>query len=286
MQTLCTLYRDERIRPLVCDELTLAFSRTLSTIVPDTHAFQAMMRRTRSIISGSTALHHLLRSPNTWKPTDVDLIVPNHRYDEAVDFILDIPGAKVIQEFPQMYEVSGFAHITQIQTPLTKFDVIQSTESSPFLPLTFYYGTHVMNAITADLVVSPYPSLTLEGRGLLVRPRSGNAHRTTLAIEKYKQRGFEFSEHVPSSEEVEPSCDHVVTCPTRERAFGDTSCLIIPHTHRPIQETLDLMDEHNSTQWKLGGWECSKHAWVGSAHPLVEDTTWGDASYLNRCSTV
>ena len=154
MQTLATLYRDKGIRPLVCDELTHSFSRTLSAIVPDTHAFQAVMRRTRSIISGSTALHHLLRSPNTWKPADVDLIVPNHRYEEVVEFILDIRGAEVIQDYPHIYDVSGFTHIIQIQTPLAKFDVIQSNGFSPFSPLPFYYGTHVMNAITADLVVS------------------------------------------------------------------------------------------------------------------------------------
>lgn len=113
----------------------------LSRIVPDPSAFQGMMRRTRATISGSMALHYLLRFPNTRQPGDVDLIVPNHCYEEVVEFISSIHGANVINEYPQNYPVSGFSHIFQVQTPLVKFDIIQSSEASPFHPLAFYYDT-------------------------------------------------------------------------------------------------------------------------------------------------
>ena len=170
------------------------------------------------MIWGSTALHYLLRSPHTWQPSDVDLIMPHHRYEEVVEFICHIPDAKVLNEYPQNYAMSGFSHITQVQAPLVKFNIIQSSEPSPFHPLTFYYGTHDMNAITTDLVISAYPSLTFEGHGIIIPPHTRYGTSTPPVIEK--------------------NCD---------RAFGDTFCLILPNTHRPIHETLELMDEHEST---------------------------------------
>ena len=137
-----------------------------------------------------------------------------------------------------------------------------------------------MNAITADLVISTYPSLTLEGRGVILPSRTRCGASTRSAIAKYEKRGFEFSGNIPPLNDNSPSCDNVVNCPTRDRAFGDTFCLILPNTPRPIRETLDLMDEHESTLWRLGGWQCAKHALGRPVYRVVEEMSWGDARWL------
>ena len=284
MPTLAMLYRDKGWRAAVCKELALALQSTLSMITPDPASFQSMMRSIRSIISGSTALYHVLRFPNTWQPTDVDLIVPNHRYAQVVQFVLDIPGAVVINEFPQQYEaarnVTGFSHIVQVQTPYAKFDIIGSADRSPFYPLVFYYGTHVMNAITADLVISAYPSLTLEGHAVLNLSRPRNDHSTRAAIQKYTQRGFTFNNIDQPPSHFGQACSTTITCPNRNRAFGDMYCLITPNTDRPITETLDLMDEHSTTSWRFPGAPCGNEACYVPGHLATGSITWGHVKRL------
>ena len=284
MASLATLYRDKGWRAAVCKELSLALQHTLSMITLDPADFQSMLRSTRSIISGSTALYHVLRFPPTWRPSDVDIIVPNHRYAEVIRFILAMPGATIINEYPQEYEsarnITGFSHIVQVQTPRAKFDIIQSADRSPFYPLVFYYGTHVMNAITADLAICSYPSLTLEGHAVLNPSRPRNDNSTRLAIEKYIQRGFIFNNMDMPFTHFGQSCSTVITCPNRNRAFGDMYCLVTPNSDRPIRETLDLMDEHSTTSWRLPGAACGNELCYVPGQLSTGSTTWGHVRRL------
>lgn len=278
LQTLATLYRDKSFRSLVCKEMSESLCQTLSAFTEDPVAFQSMMRRTRAIISGSTALYHVLREPSAWRPGDVDLLVPNQRFREVTRFILALPGAVVVNEYSQKYRArtTGFSRIVQVQTPLVKFDIIQSTEGSPFHPIAYYYGTHVMNAVTADFVICSYPTLTLHGRSFLV-PRQGQVMTDAImrAVRKYKERGFLFMEQDETTMEEGAPCSAAITCPHRNRSFGDHYCLMVPNTERPILETWELMDEHHSTTWKLPGQPCGNPVCYIEGQRTVASTTWG-----------
>ena len=285
MPSLAVLYRDKYFRPVVCNELSASIAHTLSSITPDPAQFQSMMRTTRSIISGSTALHHVLRWPTAWKPGDVDLLVPNHRFVEAVHFILAIQGATIVNEHHEEYEgyATGFVHIVQVQTPLAKFDIVQSPDRSPFRPIAHYYGTHVMNAITSDLVICAYPSMTFEGHSFVTPRRHQQILNpsTVRAIEKYTQRGFKFINRDPQPSHFGQACSTCITCPIRNRAFGDQYCLITPNTHTPVQTVLQFMDEFSTTAWKLGGKPCGNPSCYIQGYHTVTTTTWGEVKRLS-----
>ena len=257
--------------------------QTLSAITDDPVSFQCMMRRTRAIISGSTALHHILRQPTAWQPGDVDLLVPHHRFRDVTRFILALPGAVIVNEYSQKYKTpaTGFSHIVQVQTRLVKFDIIQSSEGSPFHPIAYYYGTHVMNAITADFVICSYPTLTLHGRSFLVPRRNQNMTDAIMrAVRKYKERGFQFMEPDAVSVGDGQPCGSTITCPHRNRAMGDHFCLIMPNTERPVWETWGLMDEHQSTTWKLSGEACGNPVCYLEGQLTVGTTTWGEVGRI------
>ena len=244
-----------------------------------------MMRTTRSIISGSTALHHVLRWPATWKPGDVDILVPHHRFAEVVQFVLAIEGAIIINEFHEEYEgyATGFVHIVQVQTLLAKFDIIQSPDRSPFRPIAHYYGTHVMNAITSDLVISAYPSLTFEGHSFLIPRRTQQVPdlSTVRAMEKYIQRGFTFINREPQGSHFGQACSTRITCPNRNRSFGDQYCLIVPNTHTSMQTLFGFMDEFCTTAWKLGARPCGNPRCYVRGYHTVATTTWGEVKRLS-----
>ena len=121
--SLASLYRDPVWRHSVEQELTKATTRTLSRFTDSPAQFQSMMRRTRCVISGSTALYHILRSPSAWKPGDVDVLTPSNTFGEVVDFIRALPGAYVEKEYAHNYNPyneddnndTGFTHIVQIR---------------------------------------------------------------------------------------------------------------------------------------------------------------------------
>ena len=258
--------------------------RTLSAITQDPAAFQSMMRRTRAIISGSTALYHVLRQPVTWQPGDVDLLVPNHRFREVSRFILALPGAVVVNRYVQKYRSNdtGFSHILQVQTPLVKFDIIQSTERSPFHPIAYYYGTHVMNAITADFVICTYPTLTLEGRSFLIPRRTQRMPEPVMrAVRKYIERGFLFIEQDDADPDAEGQpCKANITCPHRNRSFGDQYCLVLPNGAGNVPDTWDLMDEHANTTWRLPGKACGNTVCYIDGQLAIASTTCGEVKRL------
>ena len=283
LQTLAILYRDSNFRSLVCKELSDSVLRTLSAITQNPAAFQSMMRRTCAVISGSTALYHVLRQPSTWQPSDVDLLVPTHRFREVTRFILAIPGAVIINQYVQKYNANGtgFSRILQVQTPLVKFDIIQSTERSPFHPIAYYYGTHVMNAITADFVICTYPTLTLDGKSLLVPRRTQRMPESVMrAVRKYIERGFLFAEQDDVSEAEGRPCSSNITCPHRNRAFGDQFCLVLPNGNGDVPDTWDLMDEHATTTWRLPGKACGNSVCYIDGQHAVGGTTCGDVKRL------
>lgn len=277
MQSLSTLYRDENFRGLVCEQLAEALSHTLSSITPDPAAFQSMMRRTNTVISGSTALHHVLRQAATWNPTDVDLLVPSHRFNDVLQFVLALPGAVTTKEYSQSYSVkTGYLRIVTVQTSMVKFEIIQSVARSPFHPMLYYYGTHIMNAITADFSICTYPSLTFDNRSYLAKLDWRSDDATVHAVATSAQRGFNFMLQHEDPIGYPQLCHQTITCPHRNRSIGDKYCLVVPNTQAPVATTWDLMDERASTTWRLPGQPCGNPSCYIDGELVVRTTTWGE----------
>ena len=233
MPSLLALSYDVKWRHFVHNEIRLSYHRMLARFCPCPIAFREMMRKTHAIITGSTALHYLLRLPEQWTPGDVDIVAPPNHFDTVLKFIINLPDAAVLrvigddnEEYNSLTDI-GIIRLVKVVTPQAKFDIMKSATSSPFNPLPLYWGTHVMNALTGDSFCCAYPTLTLRRRGIL-RADVDLDIPTVTAVDKYHDRGFRFYSNARSCLNVGRTCLTCSACPHRDRFFGDKHCLVVP----------------------------------------------------------
>ncbi|KAK7685931.1 hypothetical protein QCA50_010740 [Cerrena zonata] len=292
LPTLLGLYCDNGWRELVGIEMMLCYNALLASFTPNPASFRQMMSDTGSIISGSTALYLLLRQPCTWKPRDVDVIGVNEGYKTLLAFILSLPGAKVVSDSreqlegdgPDSYPYEGLRRLVKVSTDMANFDVIESTGSVPSNTVVHYWGTHVMNALTADSIQCAYPALTLAHK--VIQVRYTNA---TNPITKYKQRGFELIRKEFRAVNLSASCGHNVLCSSRDRYFGDEDTLVLPipglvATGRERQ--MGSGGPRRVSAWRMGGRACGTADCCLALAPRVEEIivvpVRGEGAHVSR----
>ncbi|KAK7681745.1 hypothetical protein QCA50_015092 [Cerrena zonata] len=292
MPTLVALLYDGQWRRFVETELMLTFLKTLSKVTAQPVAFRDMMRLTKAIITGSTALHYILRQPVEWQPSDLDLIVPLQSFEIALSFIVKLPGA--IVRFDSDDEANnaypglrrGYTRMVQVQTTYGCIDVMQSSSRSPFNPLPSYWGTHVMNALTADSFICPYPKLTYRHIAL-VKHRS--QHPTITAVEhKYRSRGFTLYTSTRQFANLSESCHDFSACSGRDRYFGDYETLIVPIWDVDYRANDWAEPEAEfTTAWRLGGKACGNMCCFLPSRPASSTVRLlpGDCPETQRLST-
>ncbi|KAK7683376.1 hypothetical protein QCA50_013638 [Cerrena zonata] len=256
MPTLISLRYDSEWEHFVELELELSLIALLAKFTPDPAAFRKMMKDTNTIISGSTALYFLLRQPSSWTPGDVDLIVSPTYFGTVVRFLTQLPEGRIespnraYDSYPNNNNV-GFSKVLKVTTAHGRFDVIKSLEDSPFHPLAFYWGTHVMNAVTSDSFLCAYPSLTFHNKGaILSNPLKKSA---AAAVLKYEKRGFTFTAYGSHTREPTNACTDTVLCARRDRYFGDKETVVV---HFSSLTPAGLEGPTLSTAWRLGGLAC------------------------------
>ncbi|KAH6869294.1 hypothetical protein BKA70DRAFT_1242487 [Coprinopsis sp. MPI-PUGE-AT-0042] len=143
---------------------------------------RAMMKEQDVIISGSAALHVLMGC--TWSVNDVDLYCGQGRVQPVTEF-LQQHGYTLLAP-AEIGEESAVTH----EDPPTKVDLIESSTCSCIAPLLEFHSTPVMNWIAFDGVVSLYPELTMELRGLTNGIRLGHWDTARAGVQKYVARGF------------------------------------------------------------------------------------------------
>ncbi|OJT13876.1 hypothetical protein TRAPUB_9545 [Trametes pubescens] len=124
--------------------LGLRYNAALGTFFNDPTMFRNVLRLTSSVMSGSTALHILdVACADTWSPTDLDIYAPSYSARQLITYIRDVEGYNIVKENTTKYPYhdAGLTHV--------------------------FWGTHVMNYLTADSFCMAYPELTLTGRALL-----------------------------------------------------------------------------------------------------------------------
>ncbi|KAK7681748.1 hypothetical protein QCA50_015095 [Cerrena zonata] len=260
MVTLIGLCHDEKWRDIALSEVNSSFRSLLARFTPEPAAFRDMMRHTNTIISGSTALYFLHRQPCTWTPGDTDIIVAPAHFDTTLRFIMALPGAVITYDSRNvpagLYQAIGATldRLVKITTDMGAFDVMMSREISPYHPITHYWTTLVMNALTADFFVCAYPTLTYSHRGAIQSHSS-----RPVPLQKYINRGFTFFT-VGGQPDLHSSCATTIACSRRHRYFGDDNCLVFPIIDG--SPPLDMantqpLNFNISSAWQLGGRPCS-----------------------------
>ena len=262
LQSLSELLKKAEWAPLVATELQSAFADLLSSVSPDPEGFRRMMKDTGAVISGSMALHFVLRRPKSWNPGDMDLIAPKSRFAEVLDYVKTLPGASVTMDITSkdnarypMQEV-GFRRVVKVSTAQGAIDVIQSKTESALYPIPFYWGTHVMNALTWEACICAYPSLTLNHLAYVTARRDHPS--TALAMAKYVARGFTVLFEGRREQEVLRTAGYTTcgnTCGNVTRYFGDGDCLTVAIADGKLV-WVRLRLEAMTVGWRLGGKGC------------------------------
>lgn len=146
-----------------------------------------MMRRTNTILSGSTAL--AIVEPAPWFPNNLDFFCPEHQYTAvcawfqqhgyhilkrdvasvspitltSTDFVFDSPDdAPVPIPFLRGHIGDGVRSIATLENKRSGkvLHVVQAWSENPVVPVCFLESTLLMNFITGDGAVCMYPKLT------------------------------------------------------------------------------------------------------------------------------
>ncbi|KAF8225557.1 hypothetical protein L208DRAFT_419391 [Tricholoma matsutake] len=197
---------------------------------PKIGAFCSLLLDTRAVISGSTALHFILRDSH-WRPGDFDLYTPfgtgyavvrwlvvNEGYeivsdgssnfafhpatvpmpasagpcDWLTDFDSDILSAPPKCRPDYDFPNPNIYRVYKLSSSNNTFiDVVESLTPS-FLPtITKFHSTLVMNYLTPTSIVVLYPTLTFKREGIL-QYRGGVEQGY---VQKYEARGFTLHSH-------------------------------------------------------------------------------------------
>ena len=236
-----------------------------------------MMHDTGCIITGSTALHFLLRHPQDWEPGHVDIITPMGQFTKVLNHILREPGALLSDNItaselgPDLDQKTGTTRLAKVQTQKAKFTVKESATMSPFHPIPFFWATHLMNALTSEACICAYPTLTLRKKTLV-----NKRHYSSLdnQIRRYISIGFTVFDKGRNVADASQSCHDLLVCPKRERMVGDRHTLIIPVAGRNLQQTVAHLSEGRTTCWKLGGEHCRNKTCFMRGLLQVDTTYW------------
>ncbi|KAF9462240.1 hypothetical protein BDZ94DRAFT_1261854 [Collybia nuda] len=208
------------LMPKLETHLRYSFDNLLASRVPKASivGFKTLLLDTRAVISGSTALHFLLRDTH-WKPGDFDVYAPFGTGYTVAKWLTDHAGYRMISDGSRNFsfrphmvalprgniheEDLGFVtarHNIRIPRPdkphyempgsniyrvfklckgaSTFVDVIESSQLS-FLPsILQFHSTLVMNYLTPESLVVLYPALTLRREGVL-------QYREASTLEEY-----------------------------------------------------------------------------------------------------
>ncbi|TFK86995.1 hypothetical protein K466DRAFT_452867, partial [Polyporus arcularius HHB13444] len=158
-----------------------------------------MLRLTDSVISGSASLNFLRRDTAVnWDAQDLDIYTPFTSALRLLLYLVVVEGYNVdaINRPSYHSDSKGFHRVYHLSKNGRSIDVIQSVTPSALHPLPFFWGSHVVTFLGADMYCLPYPRLTLQSKGVL-NPIALIAleyppPRTIDCIAKYQLRGYTF----------------------------------------------------------------------------------------------
>lgn len=250
--------------------IRLSINDELRPFCEDPVALQAVIWKTRSIISGSVALAVLMPFHlRKWDPTDMDIYVTSRALKRVIRHLERREGYRVAAErtqpnIPNLYKHTGSIKevIKLVKDNGRKIDIILSNKESALTPIFCFYGTHVMNAITGRGLFCVYPNRTLSQKVVLNAHSSmGNPH-VQGCIVKYTKRGFCFGINAIVGLNAPHYCTLSRGCPHTYRSLFDKGVLVFS-THKAAIRTKFLSNNmavafngRHTNGWILGGDPC------------------------------
>ncbi|KAJ3573005.1 hypothetical protein NP233_g2707 [Leucocoprinus birnbaumii] len=180
------------IRQLVCDVIRQRIYRILKDFTQDPPTFLKMMRDTGSVISGSSTL--ILISDAWFVPGDIDIYVPANCEDTVLAH-LKAEGYRVVNDRrikQHHYSQQALCRALRLSREIVEtppvVNVLIVRHSDAMSPILNFDFSFVMNAITGHGVISLFPRMTLDKRGII----NQDGHTSNQRIAKYLSRGFKF----------------------------------------------------------------------------------------------
>ncbi|KAI6013549.1 hypothetical protein EDC04DRAFT_2579281, partial [Pisolithus marmoratus] len=129
-----------------------------------------ILRTCEAVISGSTALHLLLLECRTpWKPTDLDIYVPQHNLT-LIQNRLKVEGYTTIDELAVNkvgYHYSHVSHVLVVSKDQRKINIVMSRTATALSPIFQFHSTAIMNFVSTNTIFCSYLTLTLRSLSMV-----------------------------------------------------------------------------------------------------------------------
>ncbi|KAJ7019259.1 hypothetical protein C8F04DRAFT_975950 [Mycena alexandri] len=221
----------------------------------------ALLRQTRSIVSGSAAL--LMVSELEFVPGDLDVYTPLSQEEAALAIVQGSMGFdKVSSWMPHGYcSNAAICKVHRLAKARKSINLIIVQGEDPAAAVFHFHSTIVMNYLSGFGLYCAYPGLTLLDAGVMnlpvvlrdVRAR-GSAEE---CYEKYRDRGVTMVNDVKKlSGHGRHDCRRDAECPHTVRSTVDELGLYVELLQPTDAEEEYLARHRYATIWMLGGPMC------------------------------
>lgn len=240
----------------------------------------ALLRWTKSMVSGSSVLAFMMPSPKiSWEPKDLDVYTPRGRSTPIVDF-LTLEGYKEVYKWSTAPKPNGdytrrpgIVDVITMTRGKLSIDIVESSSPSAFFSISCFHLTAVMNFVSGDGFFSAYPALTVSERALANRlaysPQLLPPRKIIECYRKYERRGFTIANlplHLELESDVEDIdmphiCHRSSFCPSTIRSTFDCGCLFVPFVKDQTAVIMDhklrrVYHSRAGVVWNIGGRSC------------------------------
>lgn len=225
-----------------------------------------LISSTNSVFSGSQVLYFVCgftTSNCAWEPDDLDIYTCEGRGEIILQFFegegyeAELKPSGRERDRPYMGDTAVACVVTLKKGQGRKVDLIFSGTGSALSPIARFYGTHVMNILTAEEVVVAYPESTFDAVCYRRWGATGGDGRPG-GIEKYEGRGFKLRHFSENIEHVRLWGTGRFYCPHATRSFLDDGCVMLRFSNGGLQlgdvERAGIFD---TVEWVWGGQGCA-----------------------------
>ncbi|KAJ7715120.1 hypothetical protein B0H16DRAFT_1340234 [Mycena metata] len=221
----------------------------------------ALLRQTRSIVSGSAAL--IMVSDLEFVPGDLDIYTPLSQEEPALAIVQRNMGFETVSSWmPRGYSNNAaICKVHRLVKGRKSVNVIIVQGEDPTAAVFHFHSTVVMNYLSAFGLYCAYPSLTLSDTGVMNLPvvlRDVRARTNAEdCYEKYRTRGVTMVNDVRKlSGHARHECRRDAECPHTLRSTVDELGLHAEILEPTGAEAEYLARHRYATIWMLGGPMC------------------------------
>ncbi|KAJ7035865.1 hypothetical protein C8F04DRAFT_954401 [Mycena alexandri] len=223
----------------------------------------ALLRTTRSIVSGSAAL--LMVSDLDFVPGDLDIYTPLSQEESAMEIVQHHMNFEAkTSRMPCGYPDSSAIHkVHRLEKGHRSMNIIIVRGEDPTAALFHFHSTIVMNCLTAFGLYCAYPSLTFFDVGVVNLPvvlrEVGVRRNAEECFDKYRNRGVTLVNDVRKLPRHSiHECRKDAECPHTLRSTVDAQGLYIT-LFEPTEAEAEYVARHRyATIWMMGGPMCGE----------------------------